>query len=51
MPRPYCSQRFRAFTKKELETVRAAQKLLGAPTRGGGVCHVSRQGVMVEEDT
>ncbi len=28
--------RLRAYTKKELETVRAAPELLGAPTTGGG---------------
>jgi hypothetical protein len=28
--------RLRAHTKKELETVRAAPELLGAPTTGGG---------------
>jgi hypothetical protein len=30
------SQKLRAFTWKELETVRAAQELLGALTIGGG---------------
>jgi hypothetical protein len=30
------SWKLRAFTYKELETVRAAQKLLGVPTIGGG---------------
>jgi hypothetical protein len=30
------SQKLCAFTSKELETVRVAQKLLGAPTIGGG---------------
>jgi hypothetical protein len=29
---PGHSQKLRAFTQKELETVKAAQKLLGAPT-------------------
>ncbi len=29
--------KLRAYTKKELETVRAAPELLGAPTIGGGV--------------
>jgi hypothetical protein len=32
------SQQFRYFTWKELETARPAQKLLGAPTNGGGKC-------------
>jgi hypothetical protein len=31
-----CSWKLCAFTKKELETVKAAQKLLGVPTIGGG---------------
>jgi hypothetical protein len=30
------SQKFSAFTQKELETMRAAQKLLGASTIGRG---------------
>jgi hypothetical protein len=30
------SRKLRAFIKKELETVKAANKLLGAPTIGGG---------------
>jgi hypothetical protein len=30
------SRKLCAFTYKELETVRAVQKLLGAPTIGGG---------------
>jgi hypothetical protein len=30
------SRKFQAFTEKELETVRAAQELLGVPTTGGG---------------
>ncbi len=29
-------RRLRAYTKKELETVRADPELLGAPTTGGG---------------
>jgi hypothetical protein len=29
-------RKLRAYTKKELETVRAAPELLGAPTIGGG---------------
>jgi hypothetical protein len=40
------SQKLCAFTWKELETLRAAQKLLGAPTIGRGV---PGQGVVVEE--
>jgi hypothetical protein len=39
------SQKLRAFTWKELETVGAAQKLLGVPTFGRGV---PGQGVVVE---
>ncbi len=31
-----CSQKLRAITSKELETMRAAQKLLGEPTIGRG---------------
>ncbi len=42
------SQKLGAFTQKELETVKAAQKLLGAPTIGGGGV-VPRQGVVVVE--
>jgi hypothetical protein len=30
------SRKLRAFTKKELETMKASQKLLGAPTIGLG---------------
>jgi hypothetical protein len=30
------SRKLRAYTKKELETVRAAPELLGARTMGGG---------------
>jgi hypothetical protein len=30
------SRKLRAFTKKEIETMKAAQILLGAPTIGGG---------------
>jgi hypothetical protein len=30
------SRKLRTFTKKELETVRVAQELLGGPTIGGG---------------
>jgi hypothetical protein len=40
-----CSRKLSAFTLKELETVREAQKLLGVPTIGRGV---SVQEVMVE---
>jgi hypothetical protein len=32
------SGKLRAFTSKELETVKVAQKLLGAPTIVGGEC-------------
>jgi hypothetical protein len=32
-----CNRNFSTFTEKELETVRAAQKPLGALTIGGGV--------------
>ncbi len=38
------SQKLRAFTYKELETVRAAQKLLGAPTIGRGSAWVGGGG-------
>jgi hypothetical protein len=31
-------RKFRDFTQKELESVRAAQKLLGVPNIGGGEC-------------
>jgi|LakMenEpi03Aug12_release.lakeMendotaPanAssembly.Ray.scaffolds.fasta_scaffold6485013_1 hypothetical protein len=37
--------KLRAFTLKELETMKAVQKLLGAPTIGGGG---PGQGVVVE---
>ncbi len=37
--------KLRAYTQKELETVRAAPELLGAPTSGGGS---ARPGVVVE---
>ncbi len=33
-----CRQKFRPFTKKEIETVRAAQKLLGVPIIDRGEC-------------
>jgi hypothetical protein len=39
------SQKLRAFTYKELETVRVANKMLGVPTIGG---EVPSQGVVVE---
>jgi hypothetical protein len=46
-----CSRKVHAFTKKELETTRETQKLLGAPTivrgsaeaGGGGVGSLGRQ--------
>jgi hypothetical protein len=38
------SLKLRAFTKKELETVRGAQELLGAPTIGGGSAPPERVG-------
>jgi hypothetical protein len=40
-----CSRMLRTYTLKELETVRAALELLGAPTIGGGVPGL---GVVVE---
>jgi hypothetical protein len=40
-----CSWKLHTFTKKELETVKAAQKLLGALTIGKGS---ARQRVVVE---
>ncbi len=39
------SQELCSFSYEELETVRAAQELIGAPTIGGGV---PDQGVVVE---
>jgi hypothetical protein len=44
---PSCIRKLRAFTYKELETVRVAQKLLGVLTIGGGSL-VPRQKVVVE---
>ncbi len=41
-----CSRKLRAFTYKELKTLRAAQELLGAPTVGEGC---ARQGVWWKE--
>jgi hypothetical protein len=38
------SRMFCAFSEKELENVKAAQKLLGAPTIGGGSAQVGSGG-------
>ncbi len=39
-----CSLKLCAFTQKELEAVKMAQKLLGAPTIGGGSAWVEGDG-------